>query len=311
MKSKKLFLSSFVSLLLVVSIVVQLFSLIPVVMADPEREELSFEMWTLDWDTISVDAGDVIEQMLRQVGIEVKALPLSDEVMYDNLELEHTYEVYEMSRGFQPYPGHLYSRFHSDEMVDYGDNYPGYNNPQFDSLIDMVNAELDFDKRKELLWQAQELLAQDLPSIPLFTSDDVHAIRKEWTGYHRMPGGIFNWYNRLTSIDLRHEDQEYGADFIMAYPSFIRNYNPIMAGDGRSLLVMTMVFDALVSYDDDLNLIPWLATDWEISTDGLTITFTLVQNAKWHDGTPLTAEDVKFTIVRALHVGLLRGRRMD
>jgi hypothetical protein len=30
-----------------------------------EREELSFEMWTLDWDTISVDAGDVIEQMLR------------------------------------------------------------------------------------------------------------------------------------------------------------------------------------------------------------------------------------------------------
>ncbi len=296
MMRKKLVLSTLVSFLLMLSTTVQLFSLTPVVVAAPEREELSFEMWTLDWDTISVDAGDVIEQMLRQIGIEMKALPLSDEVLYDNLELEHTYEVYEMSRGFSPYPGHLYGRFHSDEMVDYGGNYPGYDNPQFDSLIDSANKELDFDKRTKLLWQAQELLAQDLPAIPLFTSDDVHAIRKEWTGYHCMPGGIFNWYNRLTTIDLRHEDQEYGADFIMSYPSFIRNYNPIMASDGRSLLVMSMVFDALVSYDDDLNLIPWLATDWEISTDGLTITFNLVQNAKWHDGTPLTAEDVKFTI---------------
>ncbi|UCD46033.1 MAG: hypothetical protein JSV27_06000 [Candidatus Bathyarchaeota archaeon] len=261
-----------------------------------EREELSFEMWTLDWDTISVDAGDVIEQMLRDIGIRMKAIPLSDEVLYDNLDLEHTYEVYEMSHGYAPYPAHLYSRFHSDEILDYGGNYPGYSNSQFDSLIDQSNTELDFDDRKELLWQAQELLAEDLPYIPLFTSDDVHAIRKEWKGYHCMPGGIFNWFNRLTTIDLYHEDQEYGADFVMAYPSFIRDYNPIMAGDGRSLLVMSMVFDPLVSYDDDLNIIPWLATDWDVSEDGLTLTFNIVDDAKWHDGEDLTAEDVKFTI---------------
>jgi len=297
MVRKKLVLSTLISLLLCVAVVVPLFSLAPVALAAPEeREELSFEMWTLDWDTISVDAGDVIEQMLRDIGIRMKALPLSDEVLYDNLDLEHTYEVYEMSLGFSPYPIHLYYRFHSNEIMDYGSNDAGYSNPEYDALIDEANRELDFEKRKNLLWEAQRLLAEDLPHIPLFTSDDVHAIRKEWTGFHRMPGGIFNWYNRLTTIDLRHVDQEYGADFIMAYPSFIRDYNPIMAGDGRSLLVMSMVFDALVSYDDDMNLIPWLATDWEVSTDGLTITFNLVQNAKWHDGEPLTAEDVKFTV---------------
>jgi len=171
-----------------------------------EREELSFTMWTLDWDTISVDAGDVIEQMLRDVGIRMKAIPLSDEVLYDNLDLEHTYEIYEMSHGFAPYPAHLYDRLHSDEIVDYGGNYAGYDNPEFDSLIDQSNTELDFDERKELLWSAQELLAEDLPYIFLFTSDDVHAIRKEWKGYHCMPGGIFNWFNRLTTIDLYHED---------------------------------------------------------------------------------------------------------
>jgi len=274
---------------------ISLATVVPLAYAE-DREELSFEMWTLDWDTISVDAGDVIEQMLRDIGIRMKAIPISDEVLYDNLDLEHTYEVYQMSHGYAPYPGHLYDRFHSDQIMDYGGNNPGWSDTEFDDLVDQANAETDFDTRKELLWEAQELLAEDLPYIPLFTSDDVHAIRKEWTGYVCMPGGIFNWYNRLTTINLQHEDQEYGADFVMAYPSYIRYYNPIMGTDGRSALVVSMVYDDLVSYDADMNIAPWLAESWTVSADGLTVTFNLVENAKWHDDEPLTAEDVKFTI---------------
>jgi len=274
---------------------ISLATVVPLAYAE-DREELSFEMWTLDWDTISVDAGDVIEQMLRDIGIRMKAIPISDEVLYDNLDLEHTYEVYQMSHGYAPYPGHLYDRFHSDQIMDYGGNNPGWSNTEFDTLIDKANAETDFDTRKELLWEAQELLAEDLPYIPLFTSDDVHAIRKEWTGYVCMPGGIFNWYNRLTTINLQHEDMEYGADFVMAYPSYIRYYNPIMGTDGRSALVVSMVYDDLVSYDADMNIAPWLAESWTVSSDGLTVTFKLVEDAKWHDDEPLTAEDVKFTI---------------
>ena len=297
MMRKKLVLSTLISLLLCVAVVVPLFSLVPVAMAAPEeREELSFEMWTLDWDTISVDAGDVIEQMLKDIGIRMKAIPLDDSVFYANLETEHTYEVYEMSLGFDPYPGHMRWRFHSEEVIDYGGNDPGYSNPDYDALIDQADREMDAEKRTDLLWEAQRFLAEDPPYIPLFTSDDVHAIGKEWTGYHCMPGGIFNWYNRLTTIDLRHEDQEYGADFIMAYPSYIRYYNPIMGTDGRSAFAVALVYDDLVAFDEDMNLIPWLATDWTVSTDGLTITFNIRQNAKWHDGEPLTAKDVKFTI---------------
>jgi len=274
---------------------ISLATMVPLAYAE-DREELSFEMWTLDWDTISVDAGDVIEQMLRDIGIRMKAIPISDEVLYDNLDLEHTYEIYQMSHGYAPYPGHLYDRFHSDQIMDYGGNNPGWSNTEFDDLVDQANAETDFDTRKELLWEAQELLAEDLPYIPLFTSDDVHAIRKEWTGYVCMPGGIFNWYNKLTTINLQHEDMEYGADFVMAYPSYIRYYNPIMGTDGRSALVVSMVYDDLVSYDADMNIAPWLAESWTLSSDGLTVTFNLVEDAKWHDDEPLTAEDVKFTI---------------
>ncbi len=57
-----------------------------------------------------------------------------------------------------------------------------------------------------------------------------------------------------------------------------------------------MVFDALVAYEPQNNrLVGRLATEWTESEDGLTYTFTIRENVKWHDGEPFTAEDVVFT----------------
>jgi peptide/nickel transport system substrate-binding protein len=50
-----------------------------------------------------------------------------------------------------------------------------------------------------------------------------------------------------------------------------------------------------VKYDGDLNLVGDLAESWDISPDGLTITFHLRRGVKWHDGAPFTAKDVLFT----------------
>ena len=54
--------------------------------------------------------------------------------------------------------------------------------------------------------------------------------------------------------------------------------------------------DSLLVLGTDMRPQPWLATDWQISADGQTFTFTIVDGALWHDGVPLTAEDVKFSI---------------
>ncbi|MCP3980282.1 MAG: hypothetical protein GY716_13340 [bacterium] len=60
--------------------------------------------------------------------------------------------------------------------------------------------------------------------------------------------------------------------------------------------VAAQISDGLVQYDPDLNLIPALAEAWEFSNDRLTLTFRLRENARWHDGNPVTARDVVFTI---------------
>jgi peptide/nickel transport system substrate-binding protein len=52
----------------------------------------------------------------------------------------------------------------------------------------------------------------------------------------------------------------------------------------------------LVMFKPNMEIAPCLATDWDISSDGKSIKFNLVRNATWHDGKPVTAEDVAFSL---------------
>ncbi|QKS48690.1 ABC transporter substrate-binding protein (plasmid) [Paenibacillus cellulosilyticus] len=56
----------------------------------------------------------------------------------------------------------------------------------------------------------------------------------------------------------------------------------------------SFIFDTL-TWKDDTGVIPWLAKSWDVSEDGLTYTFTLEENVKWHDGEAFTADDVVFS----------------
>ncbi|MFX0054315.1 MAG: ABC transporter substrate-binding protein [Promethearchaeota archaeon] len=89
--------------------------------------------------------------------------------------------------------------------------------------------------------------------------------------------------------------QEDVMEFVMAYYQDFENLNPLFGLKGRSQWYFMCVYDSLLSYDDNLNLIPWLAEYYDVSSDGFRVTFTLREGAKWHDGQPVTPEDVKFT----------------
>ncbi|MDP9020323.1 MAG: ABC transporter substrate-binding protein, partial [Actinomycetota bacterium] len=64
---------------------------------------------------------------------------------------------------------------------------------------------------------------------------------------------------------------------------------------GPGLVYAGYAFDTLIWKDSTGELIPWLATEWAASPDGKEWRFTLREGVRWHDGKPLTAEDVAFT----------------
>lgn len=75
--------------------------------------------------------------------------------------------------------------------------------------------------------------------------------------------------------------------------------DPHEAGDVTSAGVLVEVFSGLVTLNTSLQVAPDLAERWDVSEDGLTYTFHLRSNARFHDGKPVTAEDVKFSFERA------------
>ena len=60
--------------------------------------------------------------------------------------------------------------------------------------------------------------------------------------------------------------------------------------------------NGVVTYDYT-KLEPELAESWQVASDGMSVTFKLRRNAKFHDGTPVTAKDVKWSLERAVSVG--------
>lgn len=70
-----------------------------------------------------------------------------------------------------------------------------------------------------------------------------------------------------------------------------------------AIVAVADMYDRLVYLDYDNKIKPWLATSWEASPDGRTWTFHMRGDAKFHDGTPVTSEAVKFTIERAIGPG--------
>ncbi|MBL7073224.1 MAG: peptide-binding protein [Candidatus Omnitrophica bacterium] len=70
---------------------------------------------------------------------------------------------------------------------------------------------------------------------------------------------------------------------------------PIFADDSASSSICSLIYTGLVKVDKNLEIEGDLAERWEVSPDGLAITFFLRRDVRWHDGTPFTARDVKFT----------------
>lgn len=75
-----------------------------------------------------------------------------------------------------------------------------------------------------------------------------------------------------------------------------KTVNPILVSDSASGAIADLLFNSVVTVDPETTSpIGELADGWEISDDGLVYTFTLRDGVTFHDGEPLTADDVKFT----------------
>jgi peptide/nickel transport system substrate-binding protein len=84
----------------------------------------------------------------------------------------------------------------------------------------------------------------------------------------------------------------------VALSSAPSSIDPHFATTGQNQQLSMVMFDRLVHIDEDGQFTEGLATEWEVSEDRLTWTFTLREGVSFHNGEEFTAEDVVFTIER-------------
>jgi len=79
-----------------------------------------------------------------------------------------------------------------------------------------------------------------------------------------------------------------------------KTFDPALCADMYAVIIIQQVFDGLVQFDKDLNVIPAIADSWRISTDGLIYTFFLRKGVKFHNGREVTAKDFVYSFTRII-----------
>ena len=99
----------------------------------------------------------------------------------------------------------------------------------------------------------------------------------------------------ITSPGLCAVDADYGDTIVVASSGDARTLVPILASDSASSDICGFVFNGLVKYDKNIELVGDLAERWDVEDEGKVIIFHLRNGIRWHDGIPFTARDVEFT----------------
>lgn len=102
----------------------------------------------------------------------------------------------------------------------------------------------------------------------------------------------------------------HGGSFSEGIIGLPRSINPVLAFTDVDKDLSNLVYSGLMKYENG-KLVGDLAQKYSVSEDGLVYTFTLKDNIRFHDGTPLTTDDVEFTIQKIQDSALKSPRRAD
>lgn len=100
-----------------------------------------------------------------------------------------------------------------------------------------------------------------------------------------------------------------GGDLRIGTTADVVNFNPLVGNSRTDTWVTNLMYPSMMTINDDGEKVPALATDWGYSEDGLTAWIEIRDDFEWTDGTPLTAEDVVFTVnaVKDESLGVVSG----
>jgi peptide/nickel transport system substrate-binding protein len=243
-------------------------------------------------------AAQIIADAWRKLGLTVNVRPLPGQqynqvIWYERQRWDAT--TWQMvGRPERSDPDELtYNLFVSANAAN-GYDFVGYNNPAFDKLAQQQREELDIDKRRALIMQAQELINHDQPyGFEVHPKNVVAYNKTVWDPKSLVSQagiGIRNTWTWLSISPLGAQ-----KDVVLNSVAPPTNLNPFNIPGGQGSWATEIVWDRLMRVGPDGLPQPWAAEKVE-RPDTLTVNVTLRKGMKWSDGKPVTIDDAVFSL---------------
>ena len=161
----------------------------------PEIEVLSP---SAGYDPLRSTYAIFIERWAREVGIPLRANLTGFNVIVSKVFEQQDFDMFILGWGLEIFPSNLADFFHSSRTSIGDYNAGGYSNTEFDALADKLTTTSDLEEARDVAFQLQEVLADELPYVVLFASPIVEAYRTDtnWP-YTEALDGIQNYFQYM------------------------------------------------------------------------------------------------------------------
>jgi peptide/nickel transport system substrate-binding protein len=175
-------------------------------------------------------------------------------------------------------------------------NSTGYYNREFNKLIENQRQEFEYRERKKIIDNAIEMIVEANPEIVLFSPYQLHLMNtKNWGDEKPMVGeGLASFWNSV-GIKPKAKDKTLRIGSTYAVPTL----NPMAVMTGQGYRPLALIYDRLMRIDRTGKPVNWMVEQVEICEGNAgpktAVNLKLREDLRFHDGTAVTADDVKFT----------------
>ncbi|MDX6692712.1 MAG: peptide/nickel transport system substrate-binding protein [Blastocatellia bacterium] len=226
----------------------------------------------------------IIQNSLKDVGIPVEIETVEQNTLFDQLRQGQYNMTTSRWLGGNQDPIFLKDLFVTGAPFNRG----RYSNPKLDEILNKAVATADRAQARELYVQAQDIISSEVPMLPLWYVDNMVISRKGTGNIKPDAGGDFIFLSKVTT-------DKTGEPFVVAIESNPETLDAMRGTDGPSERLRQLMHSTLVRKNENFDYVPELA-DFKRADDGLSYTFTLKDGVKFHNGNPVTAKDVKYSL---------------
>jgi len=158
------------------------------------RFRLSFKTTNID---LRRRIAEALKEQLQKVGIELEIRSYEWGTFFSDIK-KGNFHLYSLSWTGIMDPDVEYQIFHSASVPPNGDNRGRYSNPEIDRLLEQGRVSADESERKRIYGQAQRILADDLPCVPLWWWKNVVVKKPSVQGFVPYPDGDFFSLKQVT-----------------------------------------------------------------------------------------------------------------